>query len=39
MQQDNSGLGMNSTDLKLSAQPLYEHILKQNLIVNWMWVI
>jgi len=39
MQQDNAGLGMNGTEYKLSAQPLYEYILKGNLIVNWMWVI
>jgi hypothetical protein len=39
MQQDNRGLGMKSTEEKLGAQPVYEHIFNQNLIVNWMWVI
>jgi hypothetical protein len=39
MQQDGAGLGMKRTEYKLIAQPLYEHILKPNLIVNWMWMI
>jgi hypothetical protein len=30
MQQDDAGLDMKSTEYKLSAQPLYEHILKQS---------